>query len=325
MKRARSLLAWLAAASLLALGAASAAAQPADADKGAGKDAKPNPDDEPPSDEAMSGIDENPKAPKSGEDATIQPAAPPPVSKRSGYPIEEVLRPLTLPATTSEIGVDLRSTVEPIAGATLRARYGITRQIQIGLRYGAGGLFASDTNNDGATDGDAKFHAGKAVAIDGAFLITDWAAAQLSVPMYLDPFAMGIVLGAPLKFRFGSKFAIYGLSDLIEFTAVDFVPSVTSEAYNDTRVRRAAINTQPVAGALRPSAGTIYQVSPDMAVISYLAIEMQDFKNEDVGYTLEGILQYSMSSHVDLSGRLGFDRLDDANSFGLRLSAQIRI
>jgi len=60
-------------------------------------------------------------------------------------------------------------------------------------------------------------------------------------------------------------------------------------------------------------------------VISYLAIEMQDFKNEDVGYTLEGILQYSMSSHVDLSGRLGFDRLDDANSFGLRLSAQIRI
>ena len=50
-------------------------------------------------------------------------------------PIEEVSRPITLPQNMSEVTIDPHMQVSPYEGSTsLRARYGITPKVQIGLR-----------------------------------------------------------------------------------------------------------------------------------------------------------------------------------------------
>jgi hypothetical protein len=89
-----------------------------------------------------SGVEENPTDPITGEPVE-EPGAPPPVrARRSGYPAQEVLRPITLPALTSEVGLDLRTLVGDFSvDFNLRGRFGITRQWQIGLGYNVGGLY----------------------------------------------------------------------------------------------------------------------------------------------------------------------------------------
>jgi hypothetical protein len=309
------LAAWLG----VALAAAPALAQPADADETAAP--APSPDDAPPDEAAMEGVDENPGAPRPvGEEETAAPAAPPP--RRIGYPIEEVARPITLPAVTSEVGIDLRATIDPNIGATLRARYGITRQIQVGLRYGVGGAF--DPDGDGG-DG-TTFKTGKAISIDAAYLVFDWLAAQVSVPIYLDPFAIGLVLGAPMKFRFfDDRFAVFAAQDVVEFQLDGFVPSVTDERSNVANAAFLDTNTDTSDGTLRFSGGAIFQLEPDLALIGYFAAELRDFKDQDIGYPFEVTLQKSLSSTFDVAGRVGFDDLGDTDTFGVRLSAQLRI
>jgi hypothetical protein len=309
------LAAWLG----VALAAAPALAQPADADDKAAP--APSPDDAPPDDAAMEGVDENPGAPRPvGEEETAAPAAPPP--RRIGYPIEEVLRPITLPAVTSEVGIDLRANIDPNVGATLRARYGITRQVQVGLRYGVGGAF--DPDGDGGEG--TTFKTGKAISIDATYLVFDWLAAQVSVPIYLDPFAIGLVLGAPVKFHFADKFALFAAQDIVEFNLDGFVPSVTNEKANVLNAAFLDNNTDTSDGTLRFSGGGIFQLDPDLALIGYFAAELRDFRSQDLGYPLEVTLQKSLSPSFDVAGRVGFDDLGEAgDTFGVRLSAQLRI
>jgi hypothetical protein len=310
------LAAWLG----VALAAAPAIAQPADADDNATPAPAPSPDDAPPDEAAMEGVDENPGAPRPvGEEETAEPAAPPP--RRIGYPIEEVLRPITLPAVTSEVGIDVRANIDPNIGATLRARYGITRQIQAGLRYGIGAAF--DPDGDGG-DG-VSFKTGKAISVDVSYLVFDWLAAQVSVPIYLDPFAIGLVLGAPVKFHFADKFALFAAQDVVELQLDGFVPSVTNEAANVANAAALDTNTDTSDGTLRFSGGAIFQLEPDLAIIGYLAAELRDFKSQDLGYPIEVTVQKSLSSSFDIAGRLGFDDIGDGETFGVRLSAQLRI
>ena len=71
-------------------------------------------EDPPPSD--MEGTNENPDAPKTGEgSAEIKAVAPP--MKKSGYPIEETQRPITLPQNMSEVGLAPHAQMKPYAGA----------------------------------------------------------------------------------------------------------------------------------------------------------------------------------------------------------------
>ncbi|HTJ44488.1 MAG TPA: hypothetical protein VL463_20430 [Kofleriaceae bacterium] len=282
-------------------------------------------DDDKPSDDP-SGTKENPSAPHVGDDDApvgVGTSAPPP--RMTGYPIEEVLRPITLPQNTSEVALDLRTAVDHAdAEAVLRARYGITRQWQIGLVYNIGGVFS-----DAQPMPKNKFNTGKVAALEGAYLLTDWAAVKVRVPIYMQPFAMGISLGAPMKFRFGDKFAITAFDTVVDITTYNkFFPDLFSEAHNRAQVVEAMNNTVRRDGNLRFVGTAEYQVNPKTALLGSLGAVMADFgqNNQSAAYLLEGVLQWSPSPKLDLAGRLGFDSLADASStFGIRLTAAWRI
>jgi len=278
-------------------------------------------EDPPPED--MEGTAENPDAPRLvGQEAPAD-TGEAPAPKRTGYPIEEVLRPITLPAVTSEVSLEVRSTFDPVDSELgLRARYGITRQWQVGLRYLIGGYY----DDDPIMDDSAAFNTGKAFGVDVSYLIFDWLAAKITLPFYVDPFAMGVTVGAPMKFNFGDKFALVALDDFLDIRIVDFVPSLVSEAQNEASVGLVESNTTTAKGNLHLRVGGIYQVSPQMAVRGNLVQTFADFGDDDNPTGIEGMVQYSPMKDLDVLGRLGFDRLDEASeSFGLLIAAAYRI
>jgi len=71
-------------------------------------------EDPPPSD--MEGTNENPDAPKTIGDTKDEPVPVAVKKARSGYPIEEVWRPITLPANMSEVSIAPHPQVPPDAG-----------------------------------------------------------------------------------------------------------------------------------------------------------------------------------------------------------------
>ncbi len=313
----------LSLALILAL-AAPAAAQvipddPPAGDPDAGGEAELDEDPVPVGDD--SGTEENPNAPRIGEEAPDVPRPPPP--KRTGYPINEILRPLTLPDFTSEISLSANLHPSPVdLELGLRARYGITRQAQIGVRYGIGGLY-----NDGKKD-KVGWNTGKAVAVDFAFLVTDWIAPRIGVPMYVDPFTIGLELGAPVKFRFGDKFAIVGFEDVVAFKLVKrkFLPSLYSERTNEGFADVIETGTLTSDGYIRIDFGAVYQLKPNLAVTGRFGVTLDDFDGDDSPTSLRGQVQFTPKKAIDLIGVMGFDRLDEAgNSFHLTGAIAIRI
>lgn len=280
-------------------------------------------EDPPPED--MEGIAENPDAPRlPGDEPTpADPAAPPPAV--TGYPIEEVLRPITLPAVTSEVALDVGSRFDPIdLEIGVRARYGITRQWQIGLRYLIGGLYDDEP---GVGDDAAKFNTGKAFGLDVTYLVFDWLGARVNLPFYVDPFAMGVGLGAPMKFRIGDQLAIVAFDEIIDFKIVGFVPSLRSEFVNETLATAYDVtNTTTPRGNLYLKAGVIYQQSQELAIRGNFQQTFDDFGDDDNPTGIEVIGQYSTSPDMDVALRLGIDALDQASStFGVLLLAAYRI
>src|SRR5215831_4385647 len=168
-------------------------------------------EDPPPSD--MTGTAENPDAPRSMIDAetpVVATVAPPP--RPPGYPIEQTLRPIVLPQNLSEVSLMPHAVVSPWAGSTaLRARYGITPKVQLGLTYLVGAIF----DDPSTAESKQAFHPGKAVGLDVTYLIQDWLGVQVGVPMYISPFALSLTIGVPIKFSFGDKFAVGGLDDFL--------------------------------------------------------------------------------------------------------------
>jgi len=278
-------------------------------------------DDPPPED--MEGTAENPDAPRlPGQED--EPDVVVPEAKRTGYPTEEVLRPLTLPAVTSEVGLDVRSYFDGLnAEIGVRARYGITRQVQLGLRYLVGGYF-----DDPTTVGDDKmtFATGKAVGLDVTYAIFDWVAARVTIPVYVDPFAMAITLGAPMKFRFGEKLAIVAVDDFLDIRVVEFVPSLYNEQENVLAVEAIETNDTRTNANIHLRAGVIYQLKPDMAIRGNVRQSFLDTSDSDQPTALEGLIQFSPSNKMDVVGRIGFDRLDEATeTFALMIAAAYRI
>jgi hypothetical protein len=276
-------------------------------------------EDPPPSD--MSGVNENPDAPKSAIDGeTPAIATPAPAVKRTGYPIEVAARPITLPQNLSEVSLAPHMVVSPFASATaLRARYGITPKVQLGLTYMLGGIF-----DDPATiESKQAFHPGKAVGLDVTVMLQDWIGVQVGLPVYISPVAVSLTLGAPIKFNFGDKFAIGGLDDFLNIRLSRFAPTFYQELQNATNANATTINTINSAGELRVSIFGVYQYQPNFAIIGRTGIQMEDFatgktdgcSGECLTTFIYAGFNYSPRRYLDLGLSIGFDDLAHGGSF----------
>lgn len=278
-------------------------------------------EDPPPRD--MNGTDENPDAPRpvaSDPDAPPPPVVLPPVQTRTGYPLEEVLRPITLPQNMSEVAISPHAQVDEFSSAmALRARYGITPKVQLGLTYMVGGVF-----DDPATISHGKgAHGGKAVGLDLTYLIQPWIGVTLGVPVYINPLAVSIALGAPIKFQFGDRFALGGLDDLLNIRVHKFAPSFYSELQNATNANDDLINTIKSSGELRVSLYGEYQYRPDTAIIVRTGVQLEDFATgktdgcdgECASTFLHVGFRYSPRRYLDLGLQIGFDDLGHGGTF----------
>ncbi len=291
-------------------------------------------EDGPPPD--MEGRDEDPDAPRGTEPAPeVAKAAAAPTTP-SGYPIELALRPITLPANMSEIAIGPHMQASPFTMSdTLRARYGITPKIQLGLNYVLYGLYDRQDVDIGVSK-KYEFHPGKAGGLDVTVLLTNWVGVKVGLPVYLDPFAMSIALGAPMKFRITDKLAIGGMDDLLNIAlpfGAEFAPTYDHEV---TNARRGFLsdnsNTAQSAGLLRFSGYAIYQQKPNLAIVGLLALEFEDFATNrtDAGggsnTEIRGGVVFSPKKFLDVGGMIGFDDLSDLpDSFAVYGHLAVRI
>jgi hypothetical protein len=279
------------------------------------------PAEDPPSTDP-SGVDENPANPNSVGFVETRPVADatPVAKKASGFPIEEAARPITLPAMGSEIALEVRNHVDPFQSSFgLRGRFGITRQVQVGLSYGIGGFY-----DDGG--GKTAFNAGKAISLDVTYALQSWLGIRVATPVYMDPFSLGVVLGPEIKFRFGNKFAIGGLGDLVAVKLHHFLPSVTSERMNEANAAAVAINRQTSDGEFSLLGYAVFQFKPHAALIARSGVIFPDFSQFDSVYPLLLTWQHSTSRRIDLVATTGFENLDDPSaSFSLQLGAKLRL
>lgn len=276
-------------------------------------------EDPPPSD--ITGTAENPDAPRSMMDAE-SPAvvAPPPPPRPAGVPIEMTLRSITLPQGMSEVSIAPHAVVSPYAGSTaLRARYGITPKVQLGLTYLVGAIF-----DDPATpESKQAFHPGKAVGLDVTVMLQDWVGVQLGVPLYISPLAVSVALGVPMKFTFGDKFAVGGLDDFLNIRIDRFAPTFYQEVQNATNANDTMTNTIKSSGELRVSVYGLYQYQPNFAFIGRTGIQMEDFSTSKtegcVGDCLTTFISagffYTPRKYLDLGLSIGFDDLAHGGSF----------
>ena len=274
---------------------------------------------------APAGSAENPNAPHTEftaapveAHAQAQPASPQP------YPIEQVERPLTLPRHMVEVTLTTPNTFNPyVQSEVLGAHAGYDDRLELGLRYGLGTL------------ADGSYYGGKAFAIDGQYQIFHFLAAQMSIPMLVDPFSFGVTLGAPLKFTLFHKLALLFGRDLLTFRIDRFAPSIDNAAQNQAYADLDATNTALPAGDVTLNFDAIWQQKPNLALSAHLGIRLTINSTSDVSGTgstdrdalpFDVGLTYSTSNKVDIGGRIGFADVNNADkSFGLSLLAALRI
>jgi hypothetical protein len=305
------------------------AAPAAGSGSGSGSAAAPPVEEGPPPD--MEGKDENPGAPKIPGQEEKKPDKIPEKKdeKQTGYPTQEVLRPITLPANMAEVSIGPHASVSfddgvGYAGSdSLRARYGITRQIQLGLTYTFAGIY-----HDPNSGGDLKFKSGKALGLDATYLLTDFIGVKLGVPVWIYKSdkgsgapAIGLQLGVPLKFRFFGKLAIGGLDDLLSIRLAHFAPSFEYEYLNAGRAFAGNMNTKLSRGFLRFSGFVAYQKDPKLALLGRVGITFEDFSSDKIGDSgsttfIRAGVEYTVKKYLDVGITLGFEDLSDAGSFG---------
>ena len=287
----------------------------------AAPDAPPPPAEEPPPKD-MNGVDENPDAPKTeGQPDPNIPVVP--VKKASaGYPTEEALRPITLPQNMSEISIGPHFQVSPYAGGdALRARYGITREVQLGLTY----LFGAIYDDPAKLGKQYGFHPGKAIGLDVTVLIQNWIGVKVGVPIYIQPVAVSLAIGVPIKFSFSDKFALGALDDVVNIKLKRFAPSFYQEVFNATAANNEANNTQQSNGTLRIAGYAIYQSSPTVAFTGRFGVDSSlGTSNNMAGASanetstatfLRAGVDFTPRRWVDVGFSLGFDDLAHGGSF----------
>lgn len=285
-------------------------------------------EDAPPAD--MEGRDENPDAPKGTDDDVATPATPT-VVKAAGYPIEETQRPITLPANMAEVSIAPHAIVQPFSGSdALRARYGITRQVQLGLTYLYVGLYDDPTT----VVKKYGFHVGKAAGLDVTVLLQNWLAVKVGVPVYFDPVATSFQAGAPMKFVFG-KLALGGLEDIVNIRISEFAPSLEFEQHNAVGAANKVNNTQQSRGQIRFSGFVEYQQSAKTAIIGRAGVESDlgggggngpgTSSGGGTRTFIRAGVQHSPKKNLDVGAGIGFEDLSDLGSFAFALSLAIRI
>jgi len=280
----------------------------------------------------IEGREENPDNPKVGAGDTEEPGTEKPPPKPTGYPIEEVMRPITLHGGMAEVSLFLHTQIPDFYQSdALHARYGITDQIEIGLTYVFLGIW-DRRDVDNAQSSQVGFHAGKALGLDVAYRITDWGAVRVGFPIYVDPFAMSLTIGTPLKFRFGDKVAIGALDDLLNIRLYRFPVSYYSERDNAIAAQAEVNNTAQSKGSLTFSGYGEYQLQPNLALIGRLGLELNDFsQNRNASghggwrTSLRAGAQFSVMPNLDIGGTIGFDNLSTTDSFGINVYGAFRI
>ncbi len=287
-------------------------------------------EDAPPSD--MNGTDENPDNPHEVGNADNGKPKPPPSTAPAVYPIEEALRPITLFEGMAELSIAPHAEVSPFwSSDALRARYGITRQFQLGITYAFAGVY-----DDPATvQKQYAIHPGKAVGIDVTYLIQSWIGVRIGLPFYLNPFAMSLSIAAPIKFHFGDKFALGAFDDLLNIKLSKFPPSFTNELQNASAAQGTTTGTEQSAGTLRLSGYGIYQVQSNAAVTGRIGIDIDDLSggSSTAGAGTTGTTQVFIRAGIDFTPRhwidlgvsLGFDDLAHGGSFDPQLYLALRI
>jgi len=262
------------------------------------------------------GVRENPNAPiLVGEK---KPAVKKKLKKvAAGYPLQIVDRPLTLFRNMAEVYVDYPINVDPfVASGLIRGSYGVTSEAELGLKYGFGSI------------ADSEFVEGKVFSIEGGYYLTDWAALRVSIPILVDPFAMGLRIGVPVRLKIMDKLAIVGGHDLVSFSLVSFVPDVANAANTASLVARDEINEILPDGDIRINAGLLYQHSKKVAFMAEMGVHAPDFSLDDQPVPLHvgAMLSAPFKAGVDYGVRVGFGNLDDAkHTFGIALFAALRI
>jgi hypothetical protein len=281
------------------------------------------------------GVDENPGAPHAvgTEEQVVKVAAP---TKPVGYPIQEALRPITLPRYMLEVRLDPHmetgdgSSIPYEMTTTLRGRFGITDKIQVGVTYNAAAIYTDPA----IMAKSYSLNGGKAFGVDVTYLVRDWVGARIGIPMYASPDAVSVDFGAPLKFKFGDKFAIGGLDDVFNIKIDNFAPSFYNEYYNAVSGYSATHGTEVPAGILTIAAYAVYQLQRDLAVFGRFGD--QDFlggasgnagANQLGGNTefLYGGLQWSPSPSFDVGASIGWDDLGHIGSFAPAAFAALRM
>lgn len=232
----------------------------------------------------------------------------------TGYPTRAIERPINLPGGTSEISLTLPTFVDPFAaGASLRGSYGITSEVQVGLRYSMGAL------------SENGFEVGKAVSLDAQYLFTDNIAGQLSLPMFMDPFAMGLVLGAPMKFTFFDTFSLVFGQDLVSIKLHEFVPSLDNAVQNSGFIFLRESNTTTPLWIGNASVRAIYQMGDKLALDAQFGIQFDDSNAASTAQINAGLLHVH-SENLDFGARVGaLDMSAFVESFSVNLFTNFRI
>lgn len=261
------------------------------------------------------GAAENPTAPKvvgesdTGAEKKAAPAGP------KTYPLELVKRPITLLRGMFQGVLDAPLNVSPAVGTpTLALAYGVTDRIQVGIDYGLGGF-----NSSG-------YSTGKAASVEAIYKFYDAIGVQLAVPMLFSPYAMAVVIGAPIKLQVGDKLAIEAGRDFLTIRAYRFVPDLANP-FNDQKLAQLdKTNTALSHGQVLPSVEVFYQASPKVAVGGELAVKADDFKLAGAPVLLSASLNYSPSPKVDVGARLGDSDLAHAgDNFNLAAYLGLRM
>lgn len=286
-------------------------------------------EDAPPAD--MEGRDENPDAPR-GTGAEVAVTATPTVMKSAGYPIEDTQRPITLPQSMAEVSISPHFVVQPFSESdAIRARYGITKQVQLGLTYVYGGVY-DDPASVKKTYG---FHVGKAAGIDVTVLLTNWLGVKVGVPVYFDPVATSFAAGAPMKFVFGNKVAIGGLEDVVNIRITEFPPNLELEQVNAAAAFNKMSNSVQSRGHIRISGYGEYQQSMKTALQLRFGVETDlggggsngaatSSGSSSRSFIRAGVL-HSPMKNLDVGGGLGFEDLSSKNSFTVAATLAFRI
>lgn len=260
------------------------------------------------------GSDENPGNPNSAfnESDDNKPKVKA-LKAATGYPTRSIDRPLNLPGGMVQVALEIPVAVDPFAvSGTLTGSYGITRDVEVGLQYSPG-RYADD------------FAVGRAVAIEAQYLVTDFIAAELSIPMYLDPFALGVVLAAPFRYEFFDKFAIIAGQDFLSIKVHEFLPSVENATANEALIAAREINQTVPVWALNLAAGAIYQMDDKMALDAQIGTRFDDTNNAATT-SLEAGLLYANTSKLDFGAKVGAANLSDfTETLSLRVFLNLRI